>query len=778
MTENFESPVNILPINNPKTDIPVPVKESTLEKKEEVVLTKEQQKRIDILKDFLSNGGNINISKIKELELSDNILVSPEIQQAAKEAIIAILTTGENDLKVSLIIKNFKLSDKILSCPEVQQAAVTAMKKSESLTSILRISRKFLLENYDPKDFQEKDDLFFKDKLESLMTYIKHMGDDNFANLFPKTFEKVRTTILENLSSDLNLADYFLENLKLYANKELAGSGTLKAVEHYSVAVKFKNTCSVYSDKQWYSQVLKKADEVISAHPQDGHGKEGFMENDPHENHKWKIDAEQAKKATMLASVLEGNTDKEVTKKLDIDLEKFAPIIESINSIIDSEIFGNFAMDQIKNNPKLNNEDQSVIVESRVESIKMEPLASIMRNLLSRYLIQEVEDLSILEDEKRFKQFFEEKKYRDGSLEIYNPEESEEYDYSRLVQLYETVIRGVLNGGFEKYVKALEVDVPLYDKLYEEFDELREIGRSPLEVYLGRDGIYAYVGRRAQDVSRRRKMGLEGRKKLRENGEVVEINPQYLVYPRYFRDNINYDTKRQFLEQEGISPDADPLFYDTGYTGTIPEQIMEIMDFSEDEIEKRIRLLSAPSAHRRVKGVSENARSEIIEYIEHNSKIEEAAEGLIIDKKTGKIKHIAEPTSPEEQFYYAMVKQAIARHYWVKEKLHHEPSGNVNLDSEHYTIRIRQDYAKLLPQGFLKDPKLFFIEQGKLLKGSKGEGKYPDEEIVLFKLADNTEIVAKRVELRKAKEARKEFSILIAAKKAGLQTADPVGFLS
>jgi len=98
--------------------------------------------------------------------------------------------------------------------------------------------------------------------------------------------------------------------------------------------------------------------------------------------------------------------------------------------------------------------------------------------------------------------------------------------------------------------------------------------------------------------------------------------------------------------------------------------------------------------------------------------------------------------------------------------------------SEHYAIRIRQDYAKLLPQEFLHDPKAFFAGHGELMKGSKGEGEYPDEEVTLFRLTDGTEIVAKRIELRKAKEARKEFAILIAAKKAGLPTAEPVGFLS
>jgi len=279
-------------------------------------------------------------------------------------------------------------------------------------------------------------------------------------------------------------------------------------------------------------------------------------------------------------------------------------------------------------------------------------------------------------------------------------------------------------------------------------------------------------------VARRRKLGLEGRKQAKEAGEVIEIQPKYLIYPRYFRDSINYETKREFLEQEGISPDADPMFYDTGYTGTIPEQIMRVMDFENEEIERRIRLLSAPVVHRRVKGIPENARAEIIEYIEHNAKTENTAVGLIKDPETGKIRPIAEPTAPDEQFFFMMVKQAVGRHYWLKEQLHHEPSGNINLDSEHYLIRIRQEYSSLLPPEFVSDPKTYLAQQGELLKGSKGEGEYPDEEVVLFKLSDDTEIVAKRVELRKAKEARKEFSILIAARKANLPTAEPVGFLS
>jgi len=86
-------------------------------------------------------------------------------------------------------------------------------------------------------------------------------------------------------------------------------------------------------------------------------------------------------------------------------------------------------------------------------------------------------------------------------------------------------------------------------------------------------------------------------------------------------------------------------------------------------IESRIKLLSATKENRRIRGISENARAEIVNYIENNAKTEETAEGIMIDKNTGKIRHIAKPTNPEEQFYFMMIKQAITRHYWLQEQL-------------------------------------------------------------------------------------------------------------
>jgi len=597
---------------------------------------------------------------------------------------------------------------------------------------------------------------------DDLIKFIPALGSTEADKLFPITFGKAKEMIFAKLATDQDLADYFVENLDKYYQQSWVPENIVKAIQQYSVAQKFiyavEDDQAAWKNEAWVADVFAEAKTIVEEYqkkwdwdPDEDwqadeygyrHGAKGFSEKDPYENHPWRFGGRQIRISSALAELMIGQADGQKLKELGITEKEIVSYLVEANKKIESA-YQNF-LEQIRSNPNIKEEDKQSLLNPESSSVRMTPLIDNVRAFVARYFVQSVEgDVTRL---------------------------------SEIVSLSSDLDR-IIAEGFRRYIKVHEVDVPLYDKLYEEFDNLRETGRYSLEVFLGRDGIYAWIGRRAQDVARRRKMGLEGRKKLREMGEVIEIHPQYIVYPRYFRDNLNYETKRQFLEQEGISPDADPLFYDTGYTGTIPEQIMKVMGFEPEDIEKRIRLLSAPSVHRRVKGISENARSEIIEYIEHNAKLEETAEGLIADEKTGKIRHIARPTNPEEQFYFMMIKQAVARHYWLQETLHHEPSGNINLDSEHYAIRIRQDYAKLLPQEFLHDPKAFFTGHGELLKGSKGEGEYPDEEVILFKLTDGTEIVAKRIELRKAKEARKEFAILIAAKKARLPTAEPVGFL-
>ena len=456
--------------------------------------------------------------------------------------------------------------------------------------------------------------------------------------------------------------------------------------------------------------------------------KVGFHESDPYERHPWRLTEDQASAASVFSKLLAGDAvDEETLREAGID-RVIASLpewvvnrkIEDAHQSFLGKVRDRFPLD--KSSLHLTDDQREEILNPPV---RLRPLPDVIRSLVARYLVQMTQRSDALTSGTLI----------DG-------------------------LDALLEKGFRSYAQAYTVDIPLYDKLYDEFDNLRDAGRYPLEVYVGRDGIYAWIGRRAQDVARRRKMGREKRMEMKEKGEVLEINPKYIVYPRYFRDNMKYEVKRQLLEQEGVSPDADPLFYDTGYVGTILEQMMRIMEFDEEEIDRRMRLLSATTASRRVRGIPDDRRSDVVERIEGSAKPEETAEGLIVDEKTGKIRHIAKPVPPDQFFDFMMIKQAISRHYWTKDHLHREQSGNANFDSEHHTIRIREAYKDALPEELFVNPAGFLDGQ------------------TMLTARDGRDIVVETVQSKKMKEAQQEFSVLIAAKKAGLPVTEPVGIIS
>lgn len=162
-----------------------------------------------------------------------------------------------------------------------------------------------------------------------------------------------------------------------------------------------------------------------------------------------------------------------------------------------------------------------------------------------------------------------------------------------------------------------------------------------------------------------------------------------------------------------------------------------------------------------------DAKHDVVEKIEGNPKSENTASGLVKDSETGRITHSAEPSSPKDQFQYSLIRQAIARHYLIQEKLHYAVPENTILDSEKFTLRIRSEYAEQLPDAFKQNPIQFLDAQGA-----------GDEGVVLMKLKDGTDVMARRVEWSKTQEAQTEYAILISAKKLGLPAAEPVGFVT
>lgn len=225
-------------------------------------------------------------------------------------------------------------------------------------------------------------------------------------------------------------------------------------------------------------------------------------------------------------------------------------------------------------------------------------------------------------------------------------------------------LQTALDSGFYAYAKTYSSDIPYYDKTFEMFDGKRKGGRTPLEVYLGRDGMYASLGRRAQDLSRRRRAGTAKRLAAKETGKPMGVKPKYLVYPRFYRDQLTKETKALYLKSQGITAESDPVFFDTGYTGTVPEQILDILGVAKEGRDERIKMLSARIDARRVPGISPSARDAIVNAIEYNMKPEEPSSGIMIDSM-GRINHVAKPTAPEEQFIFGMIRLAIVRHYWL-----------------------------------------------------------------------------------------------------------------
>jgi hypothetical protein len=151
-----------------------------------------------------------------------------------------------------------------------------------------------------------------------------------------------------------------------------------------------------------------------------------------------------------------------------------------------------------------------------------------------------------------------------------------------------------LENANRAFLQVLETDTTYYDRLFTEWDAKRIGEKEFQEVFLGRDGVYAYIGRRAQMLARRRAFGLDEHSDL--------DMPAYLVYPRGFRDGLEDETKNFYLRNTIKNPQA-AHYYDTGFTGTIPEDIMRILGVSKDDWDPRIRLLSATKRDRTVIGL-------------------------------------------------------------------------------------------------------------------------------------------------------------------------------
>jgi hypothetical protein len=203
-------------------------------------------------------------------------------------------------------------------------------------------------------------------------------------------------------------------------------------------------------------------------------------------------------------------------------------------------------------------------------------------------------------------------------------------------------------------------DLPVYDLVFDVFDRRARTDEDHLEIYLGRDGMYAYYGRLGEVAAR---------------GDVSNVGPEfeenfndtrfkYMVYST----NIKHqplELRQQYIGQH-VSDGDSPHFFDTGFRGSIPEDILRVLGYSDEETDARIHLLNSghnPNDARRLETLSHNVD---IHGIEDSPKPENSSMELKI-VAGGLLGYTASKTSLVEQFKYQVMRTMLIRHFWIKE---------------------------------------------------------------------------------------------------------------
>ena len=355
--------------------------------------------------------------------------------------------------------------------------------------------------------------------------------------------------------------------------------------------------------------------------------------------------------------------------------------------------------------------------------------------------------------------------------------------YRRLVADYIAVmdeygLPEALERAAEAFNQVLKVDTKYYDRLFAEWDAKRIGEREFQEVFLGRDGVYAYVARRAQLYARRRRLGMSSHA---AGGSLMEF-PTYLVYPRGFRDELDDVVKDEYLHPRIQNPDA-AYYYDTGFTGTIPEDIMRVLGVSESDRDSRIRLLSASDRPRTVLGLKGDKPEidQIVNTIEYHVKDEESAEGLY-RTEDGRLEPYSRPTNPDERLAFRMTQLALSRHYYTRELKNTEP---VNMGYEvkrlegQREMRIDGEYSEAV-KGRLAE--LFsshdigaeLLQSATSLKIANPNDPYPGEAVFELSVGGDTEVIVKNVVKAKQQGPIDEFEALLLLRKLGVDAPKPI----
>lgn len=355
--------------------------------------------------------------------------------------------------------------------------------------------------------------------------------------------------------------------------------------------------------------------------------------------------------------------------------------------------------------------------------------------------------------------------------------------YRRLVADYiaeknEDKLPEALEKAAREFVQVLEADTFYYDKLFAEWDAKRIGEREFQEVFLGRDGVYAFVGRQAQIWARRRKLGMGNGE---EGGSLLGF-PTYLVYPQWFIRDLDDEAKKEYLGRRIPDPDV-AHYFDTGFTGTIPEDIMSVLGVSESEQDRRIRLISASDQPRTVLGLkgTRPQRDRVVDVIEDRPKDERSAKGLY-RTKGDRLEPYSLPSRPDERLAFRMIQLALHRHYYTRELKnmqtatlgyevrHLENQREMRIDSS-YDEAVKDQLAELLSSS---DIGTKLLQLATSLKIANPSDPYPGEAVFELSLAGGTEVIIKNVVSSKSQGPVDEFEVLLLLNKFGVDAPKPV----
>lgn len=303
----------------------------------------------------------------------------------------------------------------------------------------------------------------------------------------------------------------------------------------------------------------------------------GFGSENPYASHPWWITARQKKIAavyrTLALKAINSDSNAPTEVEAEQVLGRYPDIAEELKKLIPvlphfipalREAHREFAR-ELLTRTHVTFQDKQIILDA-LPGIRVRPLLEDVLTPASQWIIQEA---------------------------LVEPDQF----WTHLTQTY---LYCKLYPGFAVSLDLLNYHVTPYTRLFREFDQMRKTEKI-LEVYVGRDGQHAYEARLAQDIARRSHAPA---------GQRTRLDLVYIVYPTLFRNYFNPQVLLEYLHQRGISQEANPYVFDTGYIGSIPAQILDLLGFTEEEREKRIRLASTSARkNRQIIDLSENENS-------------------------------------------------------------------------------------------------------------------------------------------------------------------------